>query len=88
MTCDRGASPYFKAIHGETDCRSCRQVPLPRRSEHRSGRHWPLPPPRCCLPFIPPPPSSGPGIPPGAAGRVAVRPDVTVAPHCIAGQDR
>ena len=24
MTCDRGASPYFKAIHGEPDCRSCR----------------------------------------------------------------
>ena len=41
-----------------------------------------------CLPFIPPPPSSGPGIPPGAAGRVAVRPDVTVVGHCTAGQDR
>ena len=56
--CDRGASPYFKAIHGESDCRSCRQVPLPRRSEHRNGRRRPVPPPRRRLPFTPPSPSS------------------------------
>ena len=57
-TCDRGASPYFKAIHGASDCRSCRQVPLPRRSEHRNGRRRPFPQPRRCLPFTPPSPSS------------------------------
>ena len=84
----RGGLPLFHSNSWGARRRGCRQVPLPRRSEHRSVRRWPLPPPRCCLPFIPPPPSSGPGIPPGAAGRVAVRPDVTVAPHCIAGQDR
>ena len=57
-TCDRGASPYFKAILGESDCWSCRQLPLPRRTEHRNGRRRPFPPPRRRLPFTPPSPSS------------------------------
>ena len=45
MTRD-GGLPFCHSTSWGARRRCCRQVPLPRRSEHRSGRRWPLPPPR------------------------------------------